>query len=271
MQRNVDGQTRSASRVLPRQKRRDDAPSSFPPADRLVAACSFPVLPSLALNLKGANAAAASTHVQVPQTLATRPQTLSHYDQLNQLQEAMREKLRSETAALREQLALALARAECAEAQLKDLLDSRRRPTVPPVPPVPKAAVAEEAVAEAAALRGEVERLKAEAVTLRRTMQYERQQARGANSAWHGAERGAWSGFTWCMSIWRLSRARARARARSRARARARALARSLPRRVLFLAWLLERGANLLDAPVEAPQLQKRLAGALVRVWFRAH
>ena len=197
MQRNVDGQTRSASRVLPRQKRRDDAPSSFPPADRLVAACSFPVLPSLALNLKGANAAAASTHVQVPQTLATRPQTLSHYDQLNQLQEAMRDKLRSETAALREQLALALARAECAEAQLKDLLDSRRRPTVPPAPPVPKAAVAEEAVAEAAALRGEVERLKAEAVTLRRTMQYERQQARGANGAWHGAERGAWSGFTW--------------------------------------------------------------------------
>ena len=107
MQRNVDGQTRSASRVLPRQKRRDDAPSSFPPADRLVAACSFPVLPSLALNLKGANAAAASTHVQVPQTLATRPQTLSHYDQLNQLQEAMRDKLRSETAALKEQLALA--------------------------------------------------------------------------------------------------------------------------------------------------------------------
>ena len=159
------------------------------------------MLPSLALNLKGANAAAASTHVQVPQTLATRPQTLSHYDQLNQLQEAMREKLRSETAALREQLALALARAECAEAQLKDLLDSRRRPTVPPVPPVPKAAVAEEAVAEATALRGEVERLKAEAVTLRRTMQYERQQARGANSAWHGAERGAWSGLTWCMSI----------------------------------------------------------------------
>ena len=40
---------------------------------------------------------------------------------------------------------------------------------------------------------------------------------------------------------------------------------------MLFLAWLLERGANLLDAPVEAPQLQKRLAGALVRVWFRAH
>ena len=31
---------------------------------------------------------------------------------------------------------------------------------------------------------------------------------------------------------------------------------------MLFLAWLLERGANLLDAPVEAPQLQKRLAGA---------
>ena len=33
--------------------------------------------------------------------------------------------------------------------------------------------------------------------------------------------------------------------------------------RVVFLAWLLERGANLLDAAVEAPQLKKRLAGAI--------
>ena len=33
--------------------------------------------------------------------------------------------------------------------------------------------------------------------------------------------------------------------------------------RVIFLAWLLERGANLLDAAVEAPQLKKRLAGAI--------
>ena len=189
-----------ASRVLPRHKRRDDnrlAPCSadspgrtFPPADRLVSACSFPVLPSLTLNLKGATHAA-SAHVQVPQTLATRPQTLSHYDQLNQLQEAMRDKLRSETAALSEQLALALARAECAEAQLKDLLESRRRSTVPAAAPVPMAAVAEEAVAEAAALRSEVERLQAEAATLRRTMLYERQQASRANSALHRAERGA--------------------------------------------------------------------------------
>ena len=193
---------RSASRVLPRHKRRDDdrlAPCSFPPADRLVSACSFPVLPSLTLNLKGATHGAASTHVQVPQTLVSRPQTISHYDQMNQLQEAMRDKLRSETAALSEQLALALARAECAEAQLKDLLEARRRPTAPAATPVPKAVVAEE-VAEAAALRSEVERLQAEAVTLRRTMQYERQQASWASSALHGAERGAESCITWCMT-----------------------------------------------------------------------
>ena len=180
---------RSASRVLPRHKRREDdrlAPCSFPPADRLVSACSFPVLPSLTLNLKGATHAA-STHVQVPQTPATRSQTISHYDQLNQLQEAMREKLRSKTAALSEQLALALARAECAEAQLKDLLESRRRSTVPAATPVPKAAVAEEAVAEAAVLQSEIERLQAEAVTLRRTMLYERQQASRADRALHGA------------------------------------------------------------------------------------
>ena len=194
---------RSASRVLPRHKRREDdrlAPCSFPPADRLVSACSFPVLPSLTLNLKGATHGAASTHVQVPQTLVSRPQTISHYDQMNQLQEAMRDKLRSETAALSEQLALALARAECAEAQLKDLLEARRRPTAPAATPVPKAVVAEEAVAEAAALRSEVERLQAEAVTLRRTMQYERQQASWASSALHGAERGAESCITWCMT-----------------------------------------------------------------------
>ena len=181
-------QNRSASGTLPRHKRRDD--------DRLTPSCSVPVLPSLSLSLKGAKP---GTHVY-PQMLATQPQTLSHYDQMNQLQAAMRDKLRSETAALSEQLALALARAECAEAQLRDMLESRRRsaaaaapaPAPVPAPPTREAAVAEEAVAEAAALRSEVERLQSEAVTLRRTLLLERQRASRVNSVWHSsAEHGA--------------------------------------------------------------------------------
>merc|ERR1719469_498802 len=68
------------------------------------------------------------------------------------------------------------------------MLESRRRSAAAAAPapapvPAPPTREAEEAVAEAAALRSEVERLQSEAVTLRRTLLLERQRATDEASA----------------------------------------------------------------------------------------
>ena len=147
---------RSCSNRLPRHTQRDD--------DQLASSSSFPALPSLSLSLKGSTHGLASTHVHVPRTL----QTVSHYEQLHQLQEAARDRVRSETTGLSKQLALALARAERAEAQLREM----------PAPDLPKRQVLLKiGDRTVAALRGEVETLQSEAVALRRQLVLEKQRA----------------------------------------------------------------------------------------------
>ena len=178
----------------------------------LAASASFPVLPSLSLPLKGAGfgqplAGTATMQSPAAQTTilrhgaATRPQTVSHYDQLQQVRAAMRDKLRRETAELNEKLAAALARAESAEAQLKEALAARSRSAAKrsprPVPPPPAAAPSSEVVPAAAATMAKdgpavaalkVEQLSREVTALRRALQAERGR-RGEADAAREAER----------------------------------------------------------------------------------
>lgn len=80
--------------------------------DRSAMARSHPTLPSLSLPLRGFNKAEQS-----------RPVTAAsvHYEQLHQIQEAMRAKAAQEACMLRTELQITLRRAECAEAQLQQL------------------------------------------------------------------------------------------------------------------------------------------------------